>query len=54
MKVQINEDGTCDYRKLDYANQSHHLRYVGHINRDGFICQECGGSGELFEEYLLG
>lgn len=34
-----------DYARLDYHWQQHHARFAARVERDGLLCQECGGAG---------
>ena len=34
-----------DYSKLDWYWKEHHRRFRNRVERNGLICQECGGGG---------
>jgi hypothetical protein len=34
-----------DYFRRSYYHRQHHARFVAYVERNGLICQECGGRG---------
>uniref|UniRef100_A0A6M3LA58 Uncharacterized protein n=1 Tax=viral metagenome TaxID=1070528 RepID=A0A6M3LA58_9ZZZZ len=42
------------YRMLDYRYEDHHQRFVRRVQDSPLVCQDCGGRGEHFEDYVAG
>lgn len=40
------------YRRLDEYRRRHHARYVTYVEQHGLLCQECGGSGQVFVDQI--
>ena len=40
-----------DYPRLDYQSKEHHKRFKKYVERNGLLCQECRGAGEVVNDY---
>jgi len=38
-----------DYPRLDYYRRRHRERFAALVEKEGLLCQECGGAGEYHE-----